>query len=313
MITQAFVLGAGLGVRMRPLTEELPKPLIPIYQKPLITFALDHLIAAGVTSFVINTHHRADVFENFFAGGNYRDHPVRLVYEPEILGTGGGIKNVEALLGHAPFLSYSGDLLTDVNLELLLDEHVRAGNDVTMGLRSGGLRADVASEQGRVVDIGNRYGYPGQYDYAGVAIWTPAIFPRIPPGQSLSFIPIVAEWIGQGGKIGGVILDEGKWFNIGSRKEYLSAHRIIEEEAWKPAYVAAPEWPVRIAGDAEIDPTARLLGFNSIGPGCRVAANAILQNTILWPGAQIASSSHLHNCIVRSHRKIEGALSDTDI
>ena len=98
MITQAFVLGAGLGTRLRPLTDDLPKPLIPIFQKPLITFALDHLIQAGVKSFVINTHHRAPAFQELFAEGSYREHSVQLVHEPEILGTGGGIKNVERLL-----------------------------------------------------------------------------------------------------------------------------------------------------------------------------------------------------------------------
>ena len=313
MITQAFVLGAGLGIRMRPLTEELPKPLIPIFQKPLITFALDHLLAAGVKSFVINTHYRAASFENEFAVGTYRDHPVRLVHEPEILGTGGGIKNVEPLLGREAFLSYSGDLLTDVNLEALLEEHFRAGNDVTLALRHDGLRADVALEGDRVIDIAKRYGHAGQCDYAGIAVWTPAIFQRIPPGQSVSFIPILAEWIGQGGKIGGVVLNEGKWFNIGSRTEYLAVHRIIQEGGWKPDYVKSANWPVRVAGDARVDSTARLSGFYSVGAGCRVGAEAVLENTILWPGAQIASRSHLHNCIVRSDRKTEGDLNDTDI
>jgi NDP-sugar pyrophosphorylase family protein len=313
MITQAFVLGAGLGVRMRPLTEHLPKPLIPIFQKPLITFALDHLIAAGVKSFVINTHYRAASFQGEFADGTYRDHPVRLVYEPEILGTGGGIKNVEPLLGGEAFLSYSGDLLTDLNLDALLEEHFRAGNDVTLALRHDGLRTDIALEGGRVVDIANRYGHAGQCDYAGIAVWTPAIFQRIPPGCSVSFIPVLAEWIGQGGKIGGAILNEGRWFNIGSRTEYLAVHRIIHEERWRPAYVASPDWPVRVAADAEVDPSAQLLGFGSIGAGCRVGAEAILHDTILWPGAQIASRSHLRNCIVRSHRKAEGNLSESDI
>ena len=66
MVTQAFVLGAGLGLRLRPLTEDLPKPLVPIFQKPLITFALDHLAAVGVTSFVVNTHHLpADISKRF--------------------------------------------------------------------------------------------------------------------------------------------------------------------------------------------------------------------------------------------------------
>ena len=313
MIRHAFILGAGLGTRLRPLTEDLPKPLIPIFQKPLITFVLDHLIAAGVQSFVINTHHRAAAFQEFFAEGSYRGHPVRLVHEPEILGTGGGIKNVEQWLSAAPFISYSGDLLTDIEIEALLAEHFRAGNDVTIALRKTDHGRDVALEGNRVVDMAKRYGREGQYDFAGICVWTPAIFERLPSGKHVSYIPILAEWIGQGGKIGGVVLNEGKWFNIGSRKEYLAAHRTILEECWKPDYVKSPEWPLRVASDASVDPSARLSGFYSIGAGCRVGADATLEDTILWPGAQIASRSHLRNCIVRSQHKAEGNLSDTDI
>ena len=313
MITQAFVLGAGLGLRMRPLSEVLPKPFIPIFQKPLITFALDHLIAVGVKSVIINAHHLAPVFQEFFAAGSYRGHPVKLVYEPQILGTGGGIKNIESLLRNEPFISYSGDLLTDLPVGPLLEEHFRAGNDVTLALRDRGLRSDVALENGRVVDIANRYGREGRCDYAGVAVWSPAIFERIPPAESVSFISVLAEWIGQGGKIGGVVSNDGNWFNIGSRKEYLAVHRTIHEERWKPDYVTAPEWPVTVAADAQVDSTARLSGFYSIGAGCEVGAEATLEDTILWPGAQIASRSHLRNCIVRSERKAEGDLSGIDI
>jgi len=313
MIAEAFVLGAGLGMRLRPLTEDLPKPLIPIFQKPLITFALDRLIAAGVKSFVINTHHRPAAFEEFFANGEYRGHPVQLVHEPEILGTGGGIKNVESFLHEELFITYSGDILTDIDLQPLLDEHSRAGNDVTLILRETDHGQDVALEGNRVVDMTNRYGHAGRYDFAGVCIWTRAIFDRIPRGRHISYIAVLADWIGQGGKIGGVVANEGKWFNIGSRREYLGAHRAIEEEKWKPDYLAASDWPVRIAPDAQIDSTARLSGFYSIGTGCRIGAEAAIEDTILWPGAQIASRSHLRNCIVRSGRKTEGDLSDTDI
>ena len=84
-----------------------------------------------------------------------------------------------------------------------------------------GMRSDVALDGSRVVDIANRYGREGQFDYAGIAVWSPAVFQRIPPGQNVSFIPILAEWIGQGGKIGGVPSNDAKWFNIGSRREYL--------------------------------------------------------------------------------------------
>src|SRR6184192_806472 len=143
-ITQAFVLAAGLGKRLRPLTDDLPKPLIPIFQKPLITFALDHLIAAGVQSFVINTHRLPSLFYEFFSGNAYDGHSVTLAHEPDLLGTGGGIKNVENILGKEPFIVYSGDILTDVALEPLITEHFRAGNDVTLGLRRNtGLGAGV--------------------------------------------------------------------------------------------------------------------------------------------------------------------------
>jgi NDP-sugar pyrophosphorylase family protein len=121
------------------------------------------------------------------------------------------------------------------------------------------------------------------------------------------------DWIGQGGRIGGVVFDDGKWFNIGSRAEYLEVHRIIQEERWKPDYVSTAEWPVQIAADAVVDPSARLSGYYSVGAGCRVGAAAMLENTILWPGAQITSRCHLRNCIVRSNRKAEGEHSDTDI
>ena len=338
MITQAFVLGAGLGTRLRPLTDDLPKPLIPIFQKPLITFALDHLCDFGIESFIINTHHLAAQFDDVFGRdaalrrpgddnlsppggrrsaaslpGSYREREVTFQHEPDLLGTGGGIKNVEDLLRPEPFIVYSGDILTDFDLGPLIEEHFRAGNDVTLALRKTKLGAGVAWQDGRVVDIESKYGHPGEYDFQGVSVWNPQIFPRIPPGRNISFIPIVVDWIGQGGKIGGVVCDDGKWFNIGSRAEYLEVHRTIQEERWKPDYVSTSEWPMQIAADAVVDPSARLSGFYSVGAGCHVGEGAILENAILWPGAQIASRSRLRNCIVRSNRKAEGEHIDTDI
>jgi mannose-1-phosphate guanylyltransferase len=312
MITQAFVLGAGLGTRLRPLTEDLPKPAIPIYQKPLITFALDHLFELGIKSFVINTHHLPAKLNRLFPDMTYRGCPVSLVHEPDLLGTGGGIRNVQRQLGDKPFIVYSGDLLTDFDLAPLVAEHFRAGNDVTLALRKTGLATDVALQNSRVVDIGNRHGHTGEYDFANVSVWNSTIFQRIPPGN-VSFIPIIGEWIGQGGRIGGVVVDDGKWFNIGSRAEYLEVHRLIKEENWRPRYLPTGDWSRPIAASATINPSTKLTGFYSIGRDCRVGEGAILENTILWPGAQIASRSSLRNCIVRSDQKVEGEHCNSDL
>ncbi len=313
MISQAFVLGAGLGRRLRPLTDDLPKPLVPVFQKPLITFALDHLTAAGVKSFVINTHYLPAEFEMFFAAGNYRQLPVRLVHEPVLLETGGGMKNAQPFMSSQPFLVYSGDLLTDIALEPLIEEHLRSGNDVTLALRETGLAAQIALRDGRVLDIGNRRGHPGSLDYANVSVWSPQAFSRFSLGEKISFIPVLAKWIGEGGRIGGVILNEGRWFNLASAAQYLEIHRAIAQEHWRPRYAQPPDWPVRIAPDAVIEEGAEMIGFVSVGARCRVASGARVEDSILWPGARIASRTQLKRCIVRAHRAAEGVLSDVVI
>ena len=313
MITQAFVLGAGLGARLRPLTDNLPKPLIPIFQKPLITFAFDHLISAGVTRLLVNTHHLPERFADNFPTRTYRNVPIEFRHEPLLLETGGGIKNAESWLGKAPFIVYSGDILTDVDLAPLMEEHFRRKNDVTLGLRKTGLGSDVILRNGEIVAIRKKNEPPGDYDYAGISIWNANIFERIPPATKISLIPILVDWIQQRGRIGGVVLSEKKWFNIGTRADYLEVHRTIVAARWKPNYVNTPEWPLSIARDALVSTTAQLLGFYSIGAGCSVGEEAILENTIAWPGAQIASRSRLQNCIVRSHQKAQGALHDLDI
>jgi mannose-1-phosphate guanylyltransferase len=312
-ITQAFVLAAGLGARLRPLTEDLPKPLIPIFQKPLVTFALDHLIDVGVKRFVINTHKRAELFENSFRDHEYLGHSVTVIHEPDLLETGGGIKNAERYLGSDSFLTYSGDILTDMNLQPLIDEHFRRGNDVTLALRETGLASEVALRDHRVVDIANRYGMRGNLDFANVAVWNPEVFERVPPRQKISFVPIVADWIGRGGKIGGLVMNDGKWFNIGSRAEYLDVHRTILREHWIPYYVRTREWPERVAKSAVVDSSAEVRGCSVIGENCQVGAGAVLEDTILWQGAQIASKSQLHGCIVRSQKRVSGVHRNSDI
>jgi mannose-1-phosphate guanylyltransferase len=313
-ITQAFVLAAGLGTRLRPLTDELPKPLIPIFQKPLVTFALDHLIDMGVKRFVINTHRHPELFQNFFGADEYAGFPVKLVHEPDLLETGGGIKNVEPFLGQKPFIAYSGDILTDVDLQPLIEAHLGAQNDVTLGLRRNtGLGAGVVMRNDRIIAISNEFKPDENFDYANVSVWNPEIFLKIPPHQKVSFIPILIKWIGQGGRIGGVALDDGRWFNIGSRSEYLDVHRVISREHWKPGYVKVSEWPQTVAKSAIVGQSAELHGCSVVGERCRVGAEAILEDTILWPDAEIASQSRLEACIVRSRKKVSGVHRNSDI
>ncbi len=306
LINKAFVLGAGLGTRLRPLTEDTPKPLIPIFQKPLITFALDHLIATGVSSFVINTHKLADQFDERFGTGEYRGCSVSLVHEPVLLETGGGIKNAEHLLKDETFITYSGDILSDLDLRALIEEHFKSENDVTLALRNTGFSSGVALNNRRVTDIAGKLGHSGTHDFANVAIWSSGIFNRLPPGQKMSFVPALVDWIREGGRIGGLVLNDGKWFNIGSPSDYLAVHQAILRENWRPHFVTDSQWPQQVHPTATVDEQVELLGCTVIAQNCRVGAGAMLKDTILWPGAEIASRSQLSGCILRSHQKASG-------
>jgi NDP-sugar pyrophosphorylase family protein len=223
------------------------------------------------------------------------------------------MRNAQSLIGEDPFLVYSGDILTDIDLERLVGEHFQRGNDVTLALRETGFSPSIALRDGRVVDIRNRYGVPGRYDFANVSVWNSSIFEKIPANRKISFVPVVAEWIGTAGRIGGVVLNENRWFNVGSRTEYLDVHRTILETGWVPAYPMDEIWPVSVSPLAKVASSARLEGFVSIGPGVEIGEEAVVRDSVIWENAKIASRSRLEACIVRDGRCAEGILRAADI
>jgi mannose-1-phosphate guanylyltransferase len=299
-VRKAFVLGAGLGVRLRPLTNALPKPLLPIFGKPLITFALDHLSHAGIEKVWINVHHLHEKFAGLISDQRYR--AVELVLETELLETGGGMKNLEKKIGNETFIVYSGDILTDVALERLAEAHFAQRYEVTLALRSTGLSSAVSwhSDTGQVLDLFGdlNSGTPGKYDFAGISIWNPSVFARIPENTKISFVPILADWLKAGGKIGGVLLEEDHWSNVGTRAEYLRLHHLIAKEGWLPGYIRDAEWPVRIERSAKVCAASKIEGASYVGDNCRVDSDVFIEDSILLPGSSVGSGVSLRSCIV---------------
>ncbi len=301
-VRTAFVLGAGLGTRLRPLTNVVPKPLLPIFGKRLITFALDHLIASGVEQFVINTHHLPEQFIDFFSNASYRHKQVVLVHEPDLLETGGGIRNAASFLEQGPFLVYSGDILTDINLGALIDSHFHSGSNVTLALRHTGLSTDLSFdvETSRVVDVRGQLasGLPGNLDFANVSVWNPEMIWRIPANRKISFIPVLADAIRNGDRINGIVLDEQQWFNISSRDEYLGIHRTAITTGWRPSYLTESDWPTTIADSAVVSEGVEIAGACWIGPQSRIEPRALLRDVVAWSGSTVRSDAHLSECVV---------------
>lgn len=317
-MTKAFVLGAGLGERLRPLTDQLPKPLIPVFHQPLIAHAFDHLLAAGVREFVVNTHHLAEAYAKAFPAGTYRGARIQFRQEsPVRLETAGGIANVRDLLGGEPFIVYNGDTLTDLPLQPLIEEHRRRGNLVTLVLRSTGPALHIAWDRrsGRVTDIRNRLGTgnEGTHLFTGIYACSPEFHDWLTPGRAESVIPVFLRMIQKGAALGAIELDEGRWWDLGSRDSYLDAHRALHElgDAF-PAHDAVPP-RVSIDPTARIDQAAVLAGLNVIGPDAVVEAGARLEDCVVWPQARVTGSADLRRCVVRSGITASGCHQSADL
>jgi mannose-1-phosphate guanylyltransferase len=301
-VRKAFVLGAGRGTRLRPLTDVLPKPLLPIFGKQLITFAIDHLHQIGIEKIWVNTHHLHQRFEVLSSDQRY--NTVEFVFEPEILETGGGIKNLERRIGDETFIVYSGDILTDVAVEHLMEAHAAQQNDVTLALRSTGFSAAVrwCSDTGRILDLCGdlQSDTAARYDFAGISIWNPTVFARIPENTRISFVPILADWIKAGGKIGGVLLEENHWFNVGTRSEYLRLHQFIINQKWSPRYIrsSGAKWPVRIEPSAKLSVNSRIEGVSYVGNDCSIDSDVCIEDSILLAGSSLARGVSMRSCIV---------------
>ena len=302
----AFVLGAGLGTRLRPLTERRPKPLIPVANRPLITHAFDHLIAAGVERFVVNTHWCAERYAEFFPDGKWRGRPVTFVHEsPEVLETAGGIWNARAHLGEGPFVVYNGDILSDLPLAAALDAHRAAGSEVTLILRSDGGNTNVAFDaaSGRILDLRRvlRPEIEPRHLFTGIYIVEPEFISRIPAAQKLSVVPIFHEMIRAGAKLGGIVLDQGAWWDLGSRSEYLAVHGAL-------AGKGAP-W---ISPQASLAAHAMITGATAIASGAAIGEGAVLRDCIVWDNATVSPGARLTRCILGDRATASGEHTDVD-
>jgi len=309
-VETAFVLGAGLGTRLMPLTSERPKPLVPVFGKPLITFALDHLLAAGVKRFVINTHHKPEAYTRLLGmmdgRATYRGHELLFSHEDVLMETGGGILQAHSLIGDQPFLVHNGDVLADLDLRALIESHHAGGHLATLGLRSSGgpLHVNWDASSGLVRDIRGKLGFGDlpPYLFTGVYVLSPEIFDFIPPGEIVSITPILLERIRQGSKVGGVVLDGGTWFDLGTITSYLEVHRLFSSPTACLSYLPRSEWPHMQAPSATIDPSATLKGFHSLAEWTQVYASATLEDSILWEGASVGEGVHLRNCVLRENQ-----------
>lgn len=229
-IKTAFILGAGLGTRLRPLTADCPKPLLPIAGRPIITYAMEHLRTVGVQKFIVNTHHAPGKYAEIFPEYCWKDIPITFRHEPVLLDTGGGIKNIEDLIAYEErIIVYNGDIITNLPLAPLLSKHSSGEYEVTLALRSRGplLNVDVDAD-GFVCDMRHILKNPGVKSclFAGIYIVEKSFLHRLTAGKIESVVEPIVEMIKENSRAAaGLVIDEGCWYDVGTVEEYNKLNR----------------------------------------------------------------------------------------
>lgn len=174
----AFIPAAGIGERLRPITRHIPKPLLPVLGRSLLSRALERVSALPVRRIALNLHHKSDAIASWLEASHYRDR-VSSFRENSLLGTGGALKNAQPLLKDSTFVVHNSDILTDIDLGALLKAHEASDNIVTLALHDCPAFNKVAvNSAGGVVGVGGGTVAPGTtriLAFTGIAMYNPEL------------------------------------------------------------------------------------------------------------------------------------------
>ncbi|HXC62365.1 MAG TPA: NDP-sugar synthase [Nitrospiria bacterium] len=240
---KAIVLAAGFGTRLRPLTNNTPKPLLPVGDRPLIQYNLQLLKKYGITEVAINLHYHGEKIREALGDGRQLGMQILYSEEPEILGTGGGMKKAARFLSDGTFLAINGDILVDINLDKVVEFHRLKKAAATMVLREdpqvdtyGAIELDsedrIRRFLGRPVWQGKKL---SPYMFTGIHVLEPRILEYIP---SHGFSPITDAYVAMLKKNEGLFgyLMKGYWRDLGTPESYQQAKTEIKEGTVRLSY-----------------------------------------------------------------------------
>jgi mannose-1-phosphate guanylyltransferase len=286
-----MLLAAGLGTRLMPLTSELPKPMLPVLDRPALAHIVDGLERQGYGELVANLHHHSDAIRSYFGDR------LSYTFEPELLGTAGGVRNVAGFFGEEPIVVVSGDSLNELALDRLVAAHERSGAVATIVVQRiadiSPFGAVLAAEDGRVTGFQEKpHPEEALSDLAscGIYCFSPEVFEYFPAGDPVDLAHDVFPVLLANDVPLHAFRTTAYWNDIGSPAK-------LREANWRA--LEASGGSVWIGEGSEIEEGVELIDRVVIGAGSHIGAGASLRDTVLFGGSRVPAGAVLVEAVGR--------------
>ncbi|MDA8083150.1 MAG: phosphotransferase [Nitrospiraceae bacterium] len=283
----AFIVAAGLGERLRPITNHIPKPLLPLLGSPVIEVVLERLTALPLKKIGINMHYRWEGIRDWAMASAFSNR-ITLFREDDLLGTGGALKNAASMLGSAPFIVHNADIISDIDLSRLVEVHESSGSLVTLAVHDHPDFNNVwLDERGRLKAV-DKQGPSGTraVAFTGIAVYSPDFLELLPEGRS----SVVGAWlsaVSQGAVVQTVDVTGCYWTDIGSPSAYFAAvHDALAR--------SGEQFHLHSDLDCSL---LDLEGWAVLEEGCRIMGYSSVKRTVVLPGAILGTGTHLEDSI----------------
>lgn len=327
---RAMILAAGVGSRLDPLTRNVPKPLVPIINRPVMEYLVLLLKQHGFHDIMVNVHYLGDVIADHFGDGSKWGVNIHWSREDELWGDAGSVKRVQEFFQNETFLVIGGDDLTDMDLTAVVQTHKQKQATATLALsivddpsEYGIVQLDDNSQITRFLEKPKGEVFSKTAN-TGVYVFEPSVFELIPAHTFFLFgkqlFPLMMEkQLPMYGHI-----TEAYWKDVGNVKVYKQTQRDVLEgqvNALLPLHQAGKNvWkgdnvvmdpsvklgsPVAIGSNVTIEAGASVGDNSVIGDNCHIGAGATVQDTILWEGVTVGAGTHLERCIVGRNVQVQ--------
>lgn len=301
-----MLLAAGRGVRFRPVTEAIPKPLFPYLNVPLVRAHLRRLADAGIGDVGINLHHLGDSIERHLRDSPPADSRIRFFREPKILGTAGALANAAEWLSDGDFLVVNSDAAIEPDFRSLVSRHQESGRAATLLVtenREPARFTPLSAERDRIVAFGAESAWP--LLYTGVCALAPSVLPRIGAGERSLVADLWQPLLDEGREEIGWLLHEGPFSDLGTPRDFLRATRQALTHGGPFAKEAgrfdAPSRVLTLERSKGFEAVSSVIGRASIGRGAR------LIESVVWDDVEVGPRAELRGCIAAGGRIPSGA------